>query len=118
MRTKENKKIERLYLTNFHVAGFGYWEGCFVFDELKKGTAIKMVREDDNKFDPFAIALYYKETKLGFVPRGDNEDLSKYLDMGYGNMYDVRIDRISPDYPPERQLGVVVYIKKEAAVKK
>jgi hypothetical protein len=114
MKAKENKAVKKIHLTNFHIAGFGYWEGCEAFEMLKIGTVLDLVREDDNPFDPYAVAIYFGEYKLGFIPRGSNHDISKYLDMGYGDLYEVRITRITPDVHPENQVEVIVYLKKAA----
>ena len=110
MRTKENKNVKKVHLDNFHIAGFGYWEGCEAFEHLKIGTKLKLVREADNAFDPYAVAIYYEEYKLGFIPRGSNHDISKYLDMGLDDIYDVRITRITPDAQPENQVEVIINI--------
>lgn len=99
------------HIGNFYVAGFSYWEGCRAFLELKVGTPLKLVREADNKFDPYAVAIYYETYKLGFVPRGDNELISQFLDLGYTGIFDARVQRISPDAHPEKQVGVVVFLK-------
>lgn len=107
---KENKNLKKVHLTNFHIAGFGFWEGCEAFCKLKIGTKLELVREADNAFDPYAVAIYYGEHKLGFIPRDSNHDISKYLDMGLGNVYEIRITRISPDVHPEQQVEVIVYI--------
>ncbi|MCH5174225.1 MAG: HIRAN domain-containing protein [Bacteroidales bacterium] len=110
MRTKEKKPVKKVHLDNFHIAGFGYWEGCEAFEHLKIGTQLELVREADNAFDPYAVAIYYGEYKLGFIPRGSNHDISKYLDMGLGDIYDVRITRITEDAAPENQVEVIVNI--------
>ena len=107
------KPIRKVHLTNFHIAGFGYWEGCEAFEHLKTGTCLELVREEDNRFDPYAVAIYYREWKLGFIPRGSNHDISKYLDMGLDDIFEVRITRITPDVHPEQQVEVIVYLKNQ-----
>lgn len=111
MRSKENKPVKKVHLANFHIAGFSYWDGCEAFEHLKIGTKLDLVREEDNAFDPYAVAIYYKDLKLGFIPRGENHDISKYLDMGFGDIYEVRITRLTPDAHPENQVEVILYIK-------
>jgi len=113
MRSKERKPVKKVHLANFHIAGFGYWEGCEAFEMLKIGTKLDLVREEDNPFDPYAVAIYYGEYKLGFIPRGSNHDISKYLDMGLDDIYDVRITRLTPDVHPEQQVEVIVNIKNQ-----
>ena len=99
-----------MHLDNFHIAGFGYWEGCEAFRRLKIGTKLELVRESDNQFDPYAVAIYYEDYKLGYIPRGSNNDISKYLDMGLEDIYEVRVTRITPDIHPEQQVEVIVNI--------
>ena len=113
MKGKENKPVKRVHLDNFHIAGFGYWDGCEAFEHLKIGTKLDLVREADNAFDPYAVAIYYGEYKLGFIPRGSNHDISKYLDMGLEGIYEVRITRITPDVHTEQQMEVIIYIKNQ-----
>ena len=113
MKSKENKPIKKTHLTNFHISGFGYWEGCEAFEHLKIGTKLELIREADNPFDPYAVAIYYDEYKLGFIPRTSNHDISKYLDMGLDDIYEVRITRITPEVHPEEQVEVIVYIKNQ-----
>jgi len=113
MKTQEKKSVKRVHLANFHIAGFGYWDGCEAFENLKIGTKLELVREADNAFDPYAVAIYFGEYKLGFIPRGQNHDISKYLDMGLADIYEVRITRITADIHPENQVEVIVYIKNQ-----
>lgn len=114
MEAKENNPVKRVHLTNFHIAGFSFWDGAEAFEHLKIGTQLDLVREPDNKFDAYAVAIYFGDFKLGFIPRGENHDISKYLDMGLADIYEVRIQRISPDMNPENQIEVIVYIKNQS----
>lgn len=113
MKAKEQKPLKRVHLDNFHIAGFGYWDGCEAFENLKIGSKLELVREEDNAFDPYAVAVYLGDLKLGFIPRGKNHDISKYLDMGLADIYEVRITRITPDVHPEEQVEVIIYIKNQ-----
>lgn len=115
MKAKENRPVNKVHLTNFHIAGFSYWDGPEAFDQLKVGTRLDLVREPDNQFDPYAVAVYLGDLKLGFIPRGENHDISKYLDMGLDDIYEVRVQRISPDEHPENQVAVIVYVKNQNA---
>ena len=103
----ENKK-HYLYC---NIAGFMYWDGCEAFSELKVGRKLRLVREAANKYDPEAVAIYYNDMKLGFVPRGDNEDLSKFLDMGHTDLFEVRVARLCEDAHPDKQVFVNIYIR-------
>jgi hypothetical protein len=99
------------HYSTFGIAGFSYWEGCIVFNELKIGTDLRLEREEDNKFDPYAVAIYYGQHKLGFIPRSENHEISKFLELGYTDLFEVRINRLDSEALPENQVGVIVYIK-------
>lgn len=106
----ERKTIDK-HVGNFNIAGFTYWEGCTVLGELKIGTQLQLIREAENKFDPYAVAIYYGDHKLGFVPQGDNRLVSQFLDLGHTDIFDLRIQRIAPEAHPEKQVGVVLFLK-------
>lgn len=112
MEAKESKQQSKMHLNHFHIAGFGYWEGCEAFENLKIGSKLELVRELDNKFDPYAVAIYSGAYKLGYVPRSDNHDISKFLEMGYADIFETRITRITPDVHPEQQVEVIVYLRR------
>ena len=107
METKTTNK----HFSNFYIAGFTFWEGCMAFSELRIGNKLNLVREADNRFDPYAVAIYYKDYKLGYIPRGENQTIAQFLDLGFNTLFDVRVQRLSPDANPERQVGVVVFAK-------
>lgn len=108
---KENtaKGMKRTHYKSFPLAGFSYYDGPFVFGKLKIGKKLRLVAEPDNKYDPQAVAVYYKKHKLGFIPRRFNYSISKFLSCGIAP-FDVRIQYIAPNETPEDQIGVAVYL--------
>ena len=84
--------------------------------ELKIGTSLRLVRESENRFDPNAVAIYLDDYKLGFVPRDENELIAKFLDLGYSEIFDLRVQRIALDAHPEKQVGVVLFINEAKKV--
>lgn len=58
MAKNENKVVKKVHLTNFHIAGFGYWEGCEAFEQLKIDTRFELDRDENNYFAPY-VALYF-----------------------------------------------------------
>ena len=72
----------RIVLGAQPVAGFQYYAGKRVWDELKVGDALTLIRETDNAYDANAIRVEWHGEKLGYVPRAGNEDLVKLLDKG------------------------------------
>ena len=56
------------YLDDFHLAGFAYYDGLEIIDELKLGREVRMVKELGNPYDEKAVAIYYGDKKLGYIP--------------------------------------------------
>ena len=98
-------------LASFHIAGFGHHEGYSVFSELQVGTKVEMRHEPGNPYDPEAIAIYYGETKIGYVPKEENSEFYTYLYYGYDDLYETFICMVNDDAHPERQFNVVVTLK-------
>ncbi len=100
------------HYSTFHIAGFTYWDGLEVFDELRIGTELTMEAEPANGYDPNAVKILFKEIMLGYIPRGENEEISKFLQLGYLKMFSVRVSRINTEAHTERQICVTVKINK------
>ena len=109
--------MERRHFNHFCIAGFTYYEGPIVFNKLDIGAELQLVAETENKYDPKAVALYFEGHKLGFVPRNENKEMCKLLEMGYTDIFEARIQQIDKTLQPENQIGVIVYIKKNTGIK-
>jgi hypothetical protein len=101
------------HFTHFNLAGFTYYDGIEVFNELKIGTNVTLKAEPENKYDPCAVAVYFVDKKLGFIPRENNELIFKFLELGHTQLFDARINRVSPESHPEKQIGVIVRINEK-----
>lgn len=64
------------------IAGFQYYQGDKVWPQLAQGQQITLQREPTNTFDARAVAVYWGQQKLGFIPRLDNAAISQLLDRG------------------------------------
>ncbi|MCL1790912.1 MAG: HIRAN domain-containing protein [Peptococcaceae bacterium] len=98
-------------LLDCHISGFNYYDGLDVVESLKHGTYVTLVSESDNPYDPEAIAVYFKEIKLGYIPHTKNSLISNLLYFGYGNIIEAKINSCDPQAHPERQFRIVVRIK-------
>ncbi len=102
--------MKKEHLSHFNIAGFTYYDGALVFQKLHIGTQLTLKLELDNKYDARAIAIYYKDKKLGFVPRTENRILYKLLMVGLKRNLQVVIQRVSKNEHPENQIQVVVHL--------
>ena len=99
------------HFANYHIAGFTYYDGVEVFEHLKIGKELLLKAEPENRYDPEAVAIYYQDYKLGFVPSSENGVISKFLKLGYTDLFEVKISQIVPEAHPEKQVRVVVRVK-------
>lgn len=102
--------MTRRHFDHFNIAGFTYYEGAIAFENLKVGTEVRLLHEADNIYDENAVAIYYKEHKLGFVPRANNKPIAELLRAGV-NVFDARVQRCNPETHPENQVQVIVYVE-------
>ncbi len=112
------KPKKKLFYMECHVAGRQYHEASEVWEKLNIGTPLRLEHDTENRYDPNAVAIFYndRETEedylLGYIPRGENEDIVKFLEMGYADIFDVRISKKDEKQHYEQQLHVVVKIKR------
>jgi hypothetical protein len=94
----------------FDIAGFAYYDGVNIFNELEVGDKLLLVAEPDNEFDPFAVAVYYRGCKLGYIPRDKNERVSELLMAGNGDLLIIEITKISPETQSNQQISISVVV--------
>lgn len=104
------KKQKELFLS-CNVAGFAHYEGCIVFNELQIGTPLHLVREDENAYDHDAVAIFYGDTHIGYVPGSKNEQLATLLDLGYSDLFEVYVQRLDATSHPEQQVHIGIFVK-------
>lgn len=82
-----------IYLVDAHIAGTTYIDNIDILEpELTFGKKLNFFREPNNEYDKHAIVI--KDdigNKLGYVPKGKNEILSRLMDAGkllYGTVYE------------------------------
>ena len=97
-------------ITSFHISGFQHHDGVFLLDELKPGKKLAMVAEPDNPYDPSAIVLRYEGTKMGYVPRSENELLAQMMFFGHGGIFEARVQQVNPEADPWKQVRVGIYL--------
>ncbi|GBF23408.1 restriction endonuclease, partial [Candidatus Gastranaerophilus sp. (ex Termes propinquus)] len=98
-------------LLDCHIAGFTYYDGLDVIGKLKRGTPVAFKGEPNNPSDPNAVAIYYKDTKLGYVPKSKNSIVSNLLYFGYSDIIEAKINICKPEEDPENQFHIVIKLK-------
>ena len=87
-------------LLSFHIAGFQYADGALVLGDLKAGDKLTLRAERDNPHDPEAVAIYYGNTKLGYVPGNEVGPLSLMMYYGHEDVFEARVQQVAPRAQP------------------
>jgi len=94
-----------------NIAGFIYYNGLNVIKKLELGTPVTLKAEPDNPYDPEAVAVYFEETKLGYIPKARNSYISTLLYFGYGDIIEAAICGRNLEEHTENYFNIVVRLK-------
>lgn len=64
------------------VAGTSFRKLKEVEPKLDSEVKLDLVREPQNEYDCFAIALHFQKNKIGYIPRDKNEVIARLIDSG------------------------------------
>ena len=100
---RHGKGAEReLLVQESPVAGFQYHEGESDWSRLSAGDQLELLREPANPYDRRAVAVYWREFKLGYVPRAANTACSQMMDRG--ERLTARIERLRESSDPWKRV--------------
>jgi hypothetical protein len=91
-----------ILLQDSPLAGFQYHEGKKLWEDMKVGDALVLVREPDNPYDTKAIRVEWHGHKLGYVPRRENADIARLMDKG--TRLEARISRLLESRDPWQRI--------------
>ena len=72
------KSLVKIY--DNYIRGVQYYSYSSVKELLKEGDRLSLKHESENIYDSFAVAVYYEECKLGYLPAYENIVLANMLD--------------------------------------
>ena len=93
---------------SFVIAGIEYYEALFAVEKMRVGDELILKREHDNIYDENAVEIYYKDIKLGYIPRSANYSISKIMNAGW-DIFDAYVQKIDRD---ELIIQVAVFVRK------
>ena len=97
-----------IHLFDSYIAGTTHVEDESIFDELKEGDKLILIREPDNRFDDNAIiVLDEQKRKLGYIPEKDNVVFARL--MVAGKYLTAKIEFIIPK-GSFRQISISIYL--------
>lgn len=74
---------QEIFVLNEYIAGTGYCESIQeVMKYLDAGMQLTLRRHPENEVDEFAIGIWFKDTRIGWVPIKDNLVISRLMDAG------------------------------------
>ena len=76
-------------------------------DQLCSGDALALVRDNENPYDFFAVGVYWKGVKLGYLPTTENIVIANLLDSGI-SMH-AYIGKVDLQANPQHALSVVIF---------
>lgn len=99
----------RILVQSSPVAGFQFHEGKRLWDQLKVGDALALVREPGNSHEARAVRVEWNGHMLGYVPRAENDAVARQLDRG--NRLEARIVRLTKHRDPWKRIEFEVFLR-------
>ncbi|MCU7930827.1 MAG: HIRAN domain-containing protein [Candidatus Thiodiazotropha sp. (ex Codakia rugifera)] len=92
----------KIILQESPLAGFQYHRAPAIWPFLRVGEQLSLRREPSNPHDRYAIAVWFKNEHLGYIPRRENRTIAKLLDRG--ELLETRIVRLLEEENPWRKI--------------
>ncbi len=98
----------RMLVQSSPLAGFQYYRGKALWDEMKVGDALALVREADNPHDANAVRVEWRGHPLGYVPRRENRTVAQQMDRG--TRVEARISRLVQHRNPWQRVEFEIFV--------
>jgi hypothetical protein len=102
------QSIKKTLISTFAVAGFQYDNGPKFIGSLRQGETLRLAAEPKNRHDEFAVQIFYRDKKIGYVPRSDNRHISRLLQENV--QLACTVAEGHPDLPAWEMLKVEVFL--------
>ncbi|MDH4149635.1 MAG: HIRAN domain-containing protein [Betaproteobacteria bacterium] len=98
----------RIIVQQSPLAGFQYYEGKGLWEMMRVGDTLTLVREPQNRHDANAVRVEWRGEMLGYVPRRENSDVARQMD--HGAAVKARIVRLTEARNPWQRIRFEVYV--------
>ena len=98
----------KLLVQSSPLAGFQYHAAAILWERLRIGDALTLVREPDNLHDPRAVRVEWHGAQLGYLPRAENDAVAAAMDRG--ERVEGRIAALIEHKNPWRRLRIDVFV--------
>jgi len=99
----------RMLVQTSPLAGFRHGAAAEVWQDLRAGDSLSLVRDAGNPFDANAVRVLWNGRMLGYVPRRDNAALAWALDRG--ERLHARISKAQWHPNPARRIAFDVFVE-------
>lgn len=104
----EIQQKRKIYLLQSFIAGFRFHKGMDLLDFMKEEDLIELRREPENQHDAFAIALFWQQEKIGYVPAELNEMIARLMDANALPLIGA-ITHLNKEAKPWENVAIAVY---------
>ena len=98
----------RIVVQHAPLAGFVYYDGHSVWERMKAGDRLTLVREPSNAYDANAVRIEWQGHMLGYLPRRENADLARQMD--HGAPVEARITELARAANGRHRVSYEVYV--------
>ena len=99
----------KLILQESPLAGYQYHRASAIWPFLQVGERLQLRREAGNPHDRYAVAVWFRNEHLGYIPRRENRTLAGLLDQG--EQLEASIVRLLNEQNPWRKIRVRVEMR-------
>ena len=91
------------------IAGFQFYDGDHLWDQLSTGDMLQLIQEPDNHYDENAVEIYWRNSKLGYLPRAENTAVAQMMDQE--QEITARISNKKKSRNPWERLAIEVWLQ-------
>ena len=99
----------RALIQSSPLAGSQYYALSAVWQDIRAGDALTLVREPDNRHDRNAIRVEWRGRKLGYVPRAENRVIAAAMDAG--DRLSARVSSVNDNKNPWQRVAFEVFVE-------
>lgn len=98
----------RVLVQSSPLAGFRYYAGEDLWQQLREGDRLTLRREADNPHDANAVSIEWQGQKLGYLPRAENRAVAAAMDAG--EPVNARIARLRQHKNPWQRVLIEIFV--------
>ncbi|RNI33573.1 hypothetical protein EFY79_18295 [Hanamia caeni] len=106
---------QKVFLLQSFVAGFRFYKGMELLPHMQEQDIVELRRQPDNEHDEFAVAVYWQQEMIGYLPAASSEVSARLMDAKALPLVGI-ITHLQRDAQPWENVAVAVYFLKDGSV--